>query len=120
MSPESNTPSRSLPRVLYAIVLDPAVKFGSLEEQIICLARAFQARKSLFCPLFICSEERNGDTAFHAAGIETKCLDLRRFHWSQLVRLSRLTWMVWAETAIALVQRARAVRRRMFIVLLLW
>jgi glycosyltransferase involved in cell wall biosynthesis len=82
--------SKGLPRVLYAVVLDPTLKFGSLEEQIICLARAFRAHDSFFFPLFICREGANEGTAFEAAGIETERLDLRRFHWSRLERLSRL------------------------------
>lgn len=90
MIPKRDISPKSLPRVLYAVVLDPRLKFGSLEEQIICLARAFRDRGSLFCPLFICAEGIDEDTAFQTAGIETECIDLRTFHWPQLVRLSRV------------------------------
>ena len=76
--------------MLYAVVLDPTLKLGSLEEQIICLARAFQVQEGLFYPLFICREGSNKSTVFHEAGIETECLDLRSFQWSRLGRLSRL------------------------------
>src|SRR6266481_1369502 len=51
MSPNKDTSSKALPRVLYAVVLDPSLKFGSLEEQIIRLARAFELHDSLFYPL---------------------------------------------------------------------
>ena len=83
-------PSKSLPRVLYAVALDPALKFGSLEEQIVRLARTFELHDSLFYPLFICPEGGNKSTAFQEAGIETECLDLRSFHWARLARLLRL------------------------------
>ena len=81
--------SGSLPRVLYAVVLDPAMKFGSLEEQICCLAQAFEKRGSLFYPLFICPEGAS-EKFFQEVGIAAECLDLRSFSWSRLVRLSRL------------------------------
>jgi glycosyltransferase involved in cell wall biosynthesis len=90
MRSDRDTFPKSLPHVLYAVALDPRLKFGSLEEQIICLARAFRDRGSLFCPLFICAEGTDLSSAFEAAGIETECIDLRAFHWPQLVRLSRL------------------------------
>jgi glycosyltransferase involved in cell wall biosynthesis len=89
MSPKRDAVNR-LPRVLYAVVLDPTQKFGSLEEQIAYVARAFQSEGSLFCPLFICPEKKAEDTAFRAAGIETEILDLRTFRWSRLMQLSRL------------------------------
>ena len=83
-------PSKSLPRVLYAVALDPALKFGSLEEQIVRLARTFELHDGLFYPLFICPEGGNKSIAFQEAGIETECLDLRSFHWARLARLLRL------------------------------
>jgi glycosyltransferase involved in cell wall biosynthesis len=82
--------SKALPRVLYAVVLDPTLKFGSLEEQIICLARAFEIHDSLFYPLFICPEGAGRGTAFQEAGVEAECMDLRTFRWSQLAKVSRL------------------------------
>jgi glycosyltransferase involved in cell wall biosynthesis len=90
MSPKKDTTQKSLPRVLYAIVLDPTLKFGSLEEQIIRLARAFEVHNSLFYPLFICREGASRGTAFQEAGVETGCIDLRSFRWSRVARLSRL------------------------------
>jgi glycosyltransferase involved in cell wall biosynthesis len=80
----------SLPRVLYAVVLDPAMKFGSLEEQIICLARAFETNGSLFLPLFICHEETFDSSLYQEIGIETACVDLQKFSWSHLWRLSKI------------------------------
>ena len=87
---EISTPPGRLPRVLYAVVLDPTQKFGSLEEQIICMARAFQAHSSLFYPLFICPGGNNRFSVLDAAGVEGECLDLRTFRWSRLARLSRI------------------------------
>jgi glycosyltransferase involved in cell wall biosynthesis len=80
----------SLHRVLYAVVLDPAMKFGSLEEQIVCLAQAFEANGSLFLPLFICREETFDPSLYQKFGIETACLDLRFFSWSRLLKLSKI------------------------------
>jgi glycosyltransferase involved in cell wall biosynthesis len=76
------------PRVLYAIVLDPSKKFGSLEEQLFFLAQEFRARGSLFLPLFDCVLEPGFEVPeFRDAGLATACLDLRRFRWSTLRRL---------------------------------
>lgn len=82
--------SKALPRVLYVVVLDPSSKFGSLEEQIILLARAFKLNDGLFYPLFICPEGASKSIAFQQAGVEAECMDLRTFRWSQLARVSRL------------------------------
>jgi glycosyltransferase involved in cell wall biosynthesis len=90
MSPNKDTPSKDLPRVLYAVALDPTLKFGSLEEQIIRLARAFELNDSLFYPLFICPEGASGGTAFQEARVEAECMDLRSFRWTQLAKVSRL------------------------------
>ena len=76
--------------MLYAIVLDPTMKFGSLEEQIICLAQSFKVHGSFFHPLFICCEEASDPAPYQELGIETECLDLRTFSWSRLLRLSQL------------------------------
>jgi glycosyltransferase involved in cell wall biosynthesis len=82
--------SMSLPRVLYAVVLDPTLKFGSLEEQIVFLARSFESRGSLFLPLFICREEASESKVHQKFGIEAECLDLSTFSWARLLRLSQL------------------------------
>ena len=86
----NGTLSKALPRVLYVVVLDPSSKFGSLEEQIILMARAFKLNNGLFYPLFICPEGANPGIAFQEAGVEGECIDLRNFRWSQLARVSRL------------------------------
>jgi glycosyltransferase involved in cell wall biosynthesis len=90
MNPKKGVPPKALPRVLYAVVLDPTLKFGSLEEQIIRLARAFELNDGLFYPLFICPEGASGSTAFQEAGVEAECMDMRSFRWSLLARLSQL------------------------------
>jgi hypothetical protein len=90
MSHTNDISLRTLPRVLYAIGLDPMSKFGSLEEQIIHLAQAFEVSGSLFHPLFICREAAREGNPFQELGIEIECLDLRSFSWSRLVRLSQL------------------------------
>ena len=80
----------NLHRVLYAIALDPTQKFGSLEEQIAFLAKAFEAQKSLFSPLFICQDDAGQHSVYKEVGIETEYLDLRSFRWSRLAKLSSL------------------------------
>jgi glycosyltransferase involved in cell wall biosynthesis len=75
--------------VLYAIVLDPTQKFGSLEEQILTLARAFREQQGLLLPLFI-TAARAEDASFPEAGVEFACLDLTRFRLGTLWRLLRL------------------------------
>jgi glycosyltransferase involved in cell wall biosynthesis len=79
-----------LQRVLYAINMDPTRKFGSLEEQMVVLAREFRARGSLFLPLFTCPEPAGPPTQWDALGVPVECLDLQRFRWSSLWRLVRL------------------------------
>jgi glycosyltransferase involved in cell wall biosynthesis len=81
---------RTLPRVLYAINMDPTVKLGSLEEEIISLAQVFKEQGSVFVPLFIGPEETGGSNFCKAFGIESECLDLRSFSWPRLLRLSQL------------------------------
>jgi glycosyltransferase involved in cell wall biosynthesis len=79
-----------LQRVLYAIVLNPTQKFGSLEEQILTLARAFRDRQGLLLPLFITPARAEGAVAFREAGVEIACLDLERFRPGTFWRLFRL------------------------------
>jgi glycosyltransferase involved in cell wall biosynthesis len=74
-------------RVLYAADLDPFRKFGSLEEQVLLLARAFRARGGLFLPLFLPRTGCGEITGYQAAGLEFECLDLRKFRWTTLRRL---------------------------------
>ncbi len=80
----------ALQRVLYAILLDPAQKFGSLEEQICSLARAFQAQGGLFLPLFLCAPGPGKTAQFEERGVRAECLGLRGFRLRTLWRLLRL------------------------------
>lgn len=84
-------PARSgLPRVLYALMLDPGKKYGSMEEQIVLLGHAFRNEGSLFLPLFICARERANVEQFRRHGIQAECLELRRFRLSTLWKLWRI------------------------------
>src|SRR5437667_6909139 len=94
-SPVENSPSPArsaarLNRVLYAVAMNPALKFGSLEEQMLELGRAFRAQGGLFLPLFSCDEALPVAPEFAADGIQAVCLDLLRFRFGQQVRLARL------------------------------
>lgn len=73
-----------LVRVLYGIDLDPGQKFGSLEEQILFLARAFKEHGSLFLPVFFCDPAPGRTAAFDQAGLQAECLSLRSFGWATL------------------------------------
>lgn len=79
-----------LPRVLYVIALDPSDKFGSLEEQMLILAQAFQQQGSLFLPLFICPASPTKPTPLQQHGLSLECLDLTRFGWKTLSHLLAL------------------------------
>ncbi len=79
-----------LPRVLWALNLNPSEKFGSLEEQIVVLHHAFAAEAGRFVPLFSCTPRPGMTDGFHARGVEAHCLDLREFRWSTLFALRRL------------------------------
>jgi len=83
-----------LPRVLYAVAMDPSAKFGSMEEQMVFLARAFQKEESLFLPLFESPGSQERPTPMEEAGVPIACLDMRRFRWhvlSELLSLIRHT-----------------------------
>lgn len=80
----------TLPRVLYAVVLEPGRKFGTLEEQMVLLSQAFQAEGSSFLPLFLCPPMPKQLAAFTAHGIEAECLDLRSFDEDRCWRLLSL------------------------------
>lgn len=84
--------ARRLPRVLYAVALDASQKFGSLEEQIYLLARAFRDESSALVPVFLpaAGPRGGGLAAFDEAGLPTAGLDLWRFRWSTLRQLSNL------------------------------
>jgi glycosyltransferase involved in cell wall biosynthesis len=80
----------SLPRVLYVINVNPADKFGSLEEQIVLLARAFAAEDSKFVPLFTFPPRPGSTDIWRDHGIEAHCLDLSRFSLRDFGGLWRL------------------------------
>ena len=79
-----------LPRVLYAVAMDPSAKFGSMEEQMVFLARAFQKEESLFLPLFESPGSQERPTPMEEAGVPIACLDMRRFRWHVLSELLSL------------------------------
>src|SRR5262245_55452182 len=79
-----------LRRVLYAIGLAPGRKFGSLEEQIFLLGRAFQEHGSLFMPLFLCPPGPDKLRHYLDAGLPAECLDLTTFSLPRLRQLVRL------------------------------
>jgi glycosyltransferase involved in cell wall biosynthesis len=84
---------RPLPRVLYAIAMDGSQKFGSLEEQIYFLAKAFRDEGSLFLPLFLDASCRDGSASsaiFESDGLATASLDLWAFRLSTWLRLNAL------------------------------
>lgn len=79
-----------LPRVLYALVLDPGSKFGSMEEQLVVLAEAFREQGGLFLPLFISGRPASALGDYHRRGVPAECLELRHFRMGTLVALCRL------------------------------
>jgi L-malate glycosyltransferase len=81
---------RPLPRVLYALMLDPGRKFGSMEEQLVLFADAFRAEGSLFLPLFISDPARASFDDYQKRGVDAECLDLRRFRLGTLLELRQM------------------------------
>ena len=79
-----------LRRVLYAIGLNPSLKYGSLEEQIFFLARAFQKQGGLFLPLFQSPPGPEALAMYQAAGLKVEWLNLDAFDFATLRRLMRL------------------------------
>jgi glycosyltransferase involved in cell wall biosynthesis len=82
-------PARArLRRTLFAIVLDPSQKFGSLEEQIYLQAKAFREQDSLFLPLFLTTSPADRVVPeFREAALPVECLALDGFRWSHFRRL---------------------------------
>ena len=85
-----NPPAERLPRVLYAVALDPSRKYGSLEEQTFLLARAFQERGGWFVPLFLNRSLPAIEDAYRQAGLSPEALDLRAFSWTGVRQLLAL------------------------------
>ena len=81
---------RTLPRVLAVFNVNPAEKFGSLEEQIVFLHRSFREDGSDFLPLFTFSAQPGMTDGIREHGVESHCLDLQGFHWSSLLALREL------------------------------
>jgi glycosyltransferase involved in cell wall biosynthesis len=81
---------RELPRVLYALLLDPGRKFGSMEEQLVLLADAFRAEGGLFLPLFLSDPAKASFDDYRLRGVPVECMDLRRFRLGTLFELRRL------------------------------
>jgi L-malate glycosyltransferase len=88
--PETESPEAPLPRVLMALDLDPSLKFGTLEEQMFALARAFQARSGRFLPLYRRGLDPEGRQHYADEGLDAEALDLSRFTPSRLCRLLAL------------------------------
>jgi glycosyltransferase involved in cell wall biosynthesis len=81
---------RRLPRVLYALQLDPGRKFGSMEEQLVLFAGAFQAEGGLFLPLFLSDPAKASFDDYRRRGVAAECLELRQFRLGTLFELRRL------------------------------
>jgi glycosyltransferase involved in cell wall biosynthesis len=82
--------SRKLRRVLYVTDLNPAKKFGSLDELIFVLACAFKERHGLFLPVFREPLSDEGAERYETAGLPTETLNLYSFKLSTLHRLLHL------------------------------
>ncbi len=79
-----------LRRVLYVTALNPALKFGSLEEQIFILARTVKEQGSLFLPLFQKPLGAGGRAAYEAEGLQAEWLDMAHFKLASLQNLAHL------------------------------
>jgi glycosyltransferase involved in cell wall biosynthesis len=82
--------NRPLKRVLFVLNLDPSGKFGSLEEQTMILARAFQKRNSLFLPVFLRRLDPESASQYARDRLASEAMDLNQFRLSTLNRLRRL------------------------------
>jgi glycosyltransferase involved in cell wall biosynthesis len=79
-----------LRRVLYVLRLDGSMKFGSLEEQTLILARAFRDEGSRFVPVFQRPLAPDSAALFQAEGLPAEALDLSRLDRQALRRLREL------------------------------
>jgi len=80
-----------LERVLFVLNLDPAGKFGSIEEQTLTLARSFRERGSLFLPVFLRPLDAETANQYAQEGLAVEALDLVHFRPDTLCRLLGLT-----------------------------
>jgi glycosyltransferase involved in cell wall biosynthesis len=76
-----------LRRVLFLLRLDPAGKFGSIEEQALTLARSFRVHGSLFLPVYLRPLDSGGALDYSREGLAAEALDLSRFRLSTLRHL---------------------------------
>jgi glycosyltransferase involved in cell wall biosynthesis len=81
----------SLPRVLYVANLNPADKFGSMEEQIVFLSRAFEGEGSRLVALFTYEDQPGATDVLRAKGVEAHCLDLLHFRMRTFLDFWQLT-----------------------------
>jgi glycosyltransferase involved in cell wall biosynthesis len=72
------------------MALDPAGKFGTMEEQALFLARAFRDQGGLFLPVFLRPLDAESSAAYAVEGLQSEALDLSCFRLSELTRLLRL------------------------------
>jgi glycosyltransferase involved in cell wall biosynthesis len=92
---------RRLQRVLYVLGVDPAKKFGSLEEQTLTIARVFRDRGSLFLPVFMACLDIETAAQYESEGLPVEVLDLTRFRFGilrrlvQVVRRNRIEIVHW-------------------------
>jgi L-malate glycosyltransferase len=87
-TPRSNeqrsTESGRLKRVLFVLSLDPAGKFGSIEEQVLTLARSFRERGALFLPVYLRRLDSESALQYAQEGLDVEALDLVRFRLGTL------------------------------------
>jgi glycosyltransferase involved in cell wall biosynthesis len=81
---------RRLKRVLFIMQLDPAGKFGSLEEQVLTLARSFREGDSLFLPMYVRPLDPQSASEYAQVGLRIEALDLGRLGLGPLCLLLRL------------------------------
>jgi glycosyltransferase involved in cell wall biosynthesis len=84
---ERRTEAGRLKRVLFVLNLDPAGKFGSIEEQTLTLARLFWERGSLFLPVFVRPLDSESADQYAREGLGFEALDLVHFRLGTLRRL---------------------------------
>jgi glycosyltransferase involved in cell wall biosynthesis len=89
---DSAAPPSRLRRVLFAVRLDPSQKFGSIEEMIACLARAFHEQNTLFVPVFVAMPGPRGLEPYREGNLPVAALGLHRFRPATLARLVRLVY----------------------------
>lgn len=77
-------------RVLYLTDLHPADKFGSLEEQILTLAKALDSSGGALIPVFGAPVGKETAAQYREVGVNPESLDLHRYSLSSLWRLLTL------------------------------